>query len=579
MPNLFVFAYDWRQDYADSARRLADYVGCVQRLWPHREVDVLTHSMGSLVARRYVLEHDDHPVDRMITIGAPWLGATKLVDVLQTGNFAKGAVNGDPATIRYIVSGFPAAHQLMASDLYGAASAVPVVREEGWDLDGNGAAHEVYDVPKVRRLLNAQFPRTRPGDTAQAFQSVRGQMDWARGRLRREVHPRRRLQAGTGTIGTVVARKQLVCEGWFTKTCRDEAFIAQELVCGDGTVPLVSAQRAGRGTDYNAPTAEVLSYRSGRVEENQTTEHTGLPRTRGCYQDVMGRLLSRDPLPEPDRSGIGPARDDLFSCTRRWQRTAGLTASSAEEPQLPGTEQRYVSVVGGSGLTVTREDGRTTDPAGGTNGYVAGVVLHPRSRRRQAWPRCRCRRRRANRTSFTARDGSFALTLLEGTQQQPTAATRWLDVPAPDGALVELETTPTGLDVLRVDRDGDGEPEAVVLPPRGCSATPHVTPRRRGGRDGGAGPRRPPLRPVTASDGEGGSGVASLLVSTDGERFTPYTGPVAAAAGSTLTAYAQDRAGNRSAPHVVQVDAVAEGPLTTAALDPAPNASGWSAVR
>lgn len=84
-PNLFVFAYDWRLGIAENAALLREYVGCVQQFYPGTEVDILTHSMGGLLARRYILNNDTHNVDKLITIAAPWLGAPKTINVLGTG--------------------------------------------------------------------------------------------------------------------------------------------------------------------------------------------------------------------------------------------------------------------------------------------------------------------------------------------------------------------------------------------------------------------------------------------------------------------------------------------------------------
>lgn len=49
-PNLFVFAYDWRKSNVENAVALKDYVGCVQKFYPDSKVDILTHSMGGLIA-------------------------------------------------------------------------------------------------------------------------------------------------------------------------------------------------------------------------------------------------------------------------------------------------------------------------------------------------------------------------------------------------------------------------------------------------------------------------------------------------------------------------------------------------
>src|SRR6185369_3188548 len=56
-PNLFVFAYDWRQSDKDNASLLEDYVGCVQRFHPGVKINILAHSQGGLIARRYILDN------------------------------------------------------------------------------------------------------------------------------------------------------------------------------------------------------------------------------------------------------------------------------------------------------------------------------------------------------------------------------------------------------------------------------------------------------------------------------------------------------------------------------------------
>src|SRR5262249_14901356 len=85
-PNFFVFPYDWRQDIAKSAQELRDYVHCIRRIYPGTQVDILAHSMGGLVARRYILD-GDHNVVHLATLGTPWLGAPKFPYVAFTGDF------------------------------------------------------------------------------------------------------------------------------------------------------------------------------------------------------------------------------------------------------------------------------------------------------------------------------------------------------------------------------------------------------------------------------------------------------------------------------------------------------------
>src|SRR5205823_1302077 len=77
-PSLFVFAYDWRLSNVENASKLADYVACVQQFYPNQKVNILTHSMGSLLAWRYILQNSGQ-VKRLITIAGPWLGAPKSI--------------------------------------------------------------------------------------------------------------------------------------------------------------------------------------------------------------------------------------------------------------------------------------------------------------------------------------------------------------------------------------------------------------------------------------------------------------------------------------------------------------------
>ncbi|MEZ4638016.1 MAG: hypothetical protein R2856_24155, partial [Caldilineaceae bacterium] len=87
-PTLFVFPYDWRQHNATNAEKLNELIACVRRLYPGVDVDILAHSMGGLVARRYILDAaDEHHVNRLITIGSPFLGAPKAIYVLESGKF------------------------------------------------------------------------------------------------------------------------------------------------------------------------------------------------------------------------------------------------------------------------------------------------------------------------------------------------------------------------------------------------------------------------------------------------------------------------------------------------------------
>ncbi|HMT09438.1 MAG TPA: M23 family metallopeptidase, partial [Pyrinomonadaceae bacterium] len=81
--NMFLFAYDWRNSNAQSASELFDFVQCIRRITPGGNTaafkfQILAHSNGGLVARRYILDgyygtqqNYEPRVERMITLGTP----------------------------------------------------------------------------------------------------------------------------------------------------------------------------------------------------------------------------------------------------------------------------------------------------------------------------------------------------------------------------------------------------------------------------------------------------------------------------------------------------------------------------
>ncbi|GFJ87371.1 hypothetical protein Prum_010130 [Phytohabitans rumicis] len=581
-PNLFVFTYDWRLSNVKAAEKLADYLGCIRKFWPDREVDVLTHSMGSLVARRYVLDHlDNHGVDRMVTIGAPWMGAPKLVNVLYTGNFAPWAVNGPVDVIKHIAERFTSAHEMAPGPVYGAAAITPVIREAGWDLNGVGGAHQRYTDEDVRTLLNDDFEDTTPGATALAFQSHRSgqQVDWRNDTSGIKYTHIVGLKAGADTIGTTVANQGVVCSGIFIVQCTTEQWFSEEFTCGDGTVPIVSAVRAGRGVDYNDPKAEVLPFISNSATANFHSEHTGMAQNPAVLDALLSRLYSLAPQDEvADHSDLLDPGIENFSCFRGQtpQPARARAASDGEvaEP-APGTALRYVSVLGATDLTVTDSRG-TTDPLGGTAGYVNGVTVLPSPRPDAAMATIPVSSTENYRIRFTGTGAPLRLTLLEGMQQRPSQATRWLDMPLAAGTVAELTTAADGVDVLRVDTDGEGTPDEAVPPTARLAGTdaadvtapePTVTALRQGGTT---------RYVVSATDT--GTGVARILWSTDGTQFQPYQGELELDPAMTpnLTVFAEDRAGNRSAPRQLALADLAPGLFTTATLDPAPTGAGWS---
>lgn len=84
---VYEFGYDWRKDLTSVAQDLESYINHL----PHKKVNLLSMSMGGLVAAKYI-ESNASKVDKFISLGTPFLGSAKSLQFLLTGGFlgAKG---------------------------------------------------------------------------------------------------------------------------------------------------------------------------------------------------------------------------------------------------------------------------------------------------------------------------------------------------------------------------------------------------------------------------------------------------------------------------------------------------------
>ncbi|MFN0125372.1 MAG: PKD domain-containing protein [Verrucomicrobiales bacterium] len=160
-PDLFVFPYDWRQDNAQSAAKLEKYVKLIQAVHPDAsKVNILAHSMGGLVGRRFVMDNKDK-VDQFVTIATPFLGAAKTLPAMKYGDFDELAMNVlVPKGILKDVSRFlPSMHQLMPNRGYFDLGLRPL-KEFGWDADLNGDDAEDYPYEQYREVMDTRLFET-----------------------------------------------------------------------------------------------------------------------------------------------------------------------------------------------------------------------------------------------------------------------------------------------------------------------------------------------------------------------------------------------------------------------------------
>ena len=271
-PTLFVFPYDWRQDNATTADQLRDYLLCVRMFYPNAKINIIAHSMGNYVTRRYLLQYpDDGFVNALISVGAPFLGGPKLAYVLETGDFGLAPATPN-STIKAVVGSFTAAQQIIPGQAYLDLGGPPIFVEEGYDFDGNGISEEAYDYAKLTRFLDSRYGRAGflPGTAARKFHDwdfAGREDDWRQDAPNVKYFHIYGQTSVPDTIAQTVVTLKPRChrngEGALDCLPFDEPEIILRYAYGDRTVPLISASRQGtNGLNYNAPHARTFLCRS-----------------------------------------------------------------------------------------------------------------------------------------------------------------------------------------------------------------------------------------------------------------------------------------------------------------------------
>ncbi len=135
-----VFAYDWRRDLVESARRLGEYLEALARARGEEDArfNIVGHSMGGLVARYYLRYGDAEPGGPVTWAGARRISQLILVATPNSGSiFAlDAALNGNPVGMSNttlaarVIARMPSIYQLMPP-----REATPLVDRKGDPLD------------------------------------------------------------------------------------------------------------------------------------------------------------------------------------------------------------------------------------------------------------------------------------------------------------------------------------------------------------------------------------------------------------------------------------------------------------
>jgi pimeloyl-ACP methyl ester carboxylesterase len=204
------FAYDWRFSIADTAEGLSAMLGDESA----REVSLVAHSMGGLLARRVLQGAQGARVQRLITLGTPHGGSFAPVQAVRgTYPLVRRLAQIDPhhdaeALAREVFSSFHSLYQMLPRDL-----TPDLLNERNWPATGPQPNATLLDRVKLLDLGGAD-----PRITAIAgygFQTVEriAHVEW-------DFYYR----YGSGGDGTVPADRAVLagCPAWHAKVFHGE---------------------------------------------------------------------------------------------------------------------------------------------------------------------------------------------------------------------------------------------------------------------------------------------------------------------------------------------------------------------
>lgn len=253
-PTLFVFAYDWRRSNFENVNALKQYVECARLFHPGKNVTIVAHSMGGLLSRNYILQNsDNHHIDKLITIGSPFLGTPKGFNVLQTGAFLDGT--GDyfvAGILRNLLGFFPGGHELLPSESYfnGIAPDTPLSILYPWT--------DVQDLTysSAKEWIHNRHPISLPAMRGEIFHNYRNSQQQSQDVWQNDltgvryfhIYGKRNFET---TIGKLIITERTICIPLQIQ-CNSFTLYTPVPTFGDNTVTLESAKRIfSGGRDYN----------------------------------------------------------------------------------------------------------------------------------------------------------------------------------------------------------------------------------------------------------------------------------------------------------------------------------------
>lgn len=288
--NFFIFPYDWRKDIRTTKESLDALVETAKKQTGASKANIVAHSMGGLVARYYISDPEKAKnVNKLISLGTPYLGSVDALKAIMYGNDLKQKVFGiipigiPRSQMKDVSQNLTSIFQLLPTKKFysfydNSSKDKPFPFYDGRDIDRNNIA-EALSFLKTKQLLDNLNHNMTVYNIALNFRDV---FDTSLATDRIDVVQHNIIGSGQPTLG------QIKETYWITWPIKLLPRYEETFINGDDTVPLYSASLKSDGKDLSAGAA--IYY----VEQ----KHSDLVNQNGSAMQLVKAILSEgDAIP------------------------------------------------------------------------------------------------------------------------------------------------------------------------------------------------------------------------------------------------------------------------------------------
>uniref|UniRef100_UPI00055DB95E OmpL47-type beta-barrel domain-containing protein n=1 Tax=Paenibacillus zanthoxyli TaxID=369399 RepID=UPI00055DB95E len=323
------FGYDWRLDIKDSARSLKTVIDNAKIDNPYSKIYIVAHSMGGLVATEYINQGNGNNINKLITIGTPYLGAPKAAYIFETGNGASTLQNlAINSLLKDVVPNIYSVYQLLPPSNY-----------FDWNhkdsyityVTYTGAGRQVKDKVKVTgyNATTTYFKERRPWSNDNYLDKAN------------EFHNSLNIIRNLNSVDSyyIIGDKNSTVGEMAIKMGTQPSITNNDLkmIQGDGTVPVISANVAGR---LPAEKTYYIQEEHGELFNNVKVQKQVVNILKGVPNEVVSGI--RKTTEKQKSVGViveAPANLNVYDSLGNH---VGPTASGEYEKNIPYSEYLYV---------------------------------------------------------------------------------------------------------------------------------------------------------------------------------------------------------------------------------------------